>query len=396
MSKCIRAINLVKRMLSYLMARCFVVFIPLQKNKFFCISMTGNSYGDSIKCLSDYIAVHNPSSTIVWAFTDIYYHLTDCEHNKVKLYTFRYYYHILTSKYILSNVSLDKKMLIKRKGQVCVQTWHGTALKRIGVDMYTHRRQTWRNMFSGGIITEYNAKLTDIVVSGSRFMTKILHEKCLYPMHVIHEIGTPRNDIFFQNQPEVRKKVKAFYGLEADTKIILYAPTFRAGGDFTYYDVDLLRIKTFFEQNSGDRYVNLVRLHPNLLRNKEGFLERFSSDTIDASSYPDMIELLYAADVLVTDYSSCMFDFMYSYKPIILYTPDKGTYDRGFYLNIDDLPFGSVNSNSQIPAMLKLFESPNYRNRIDDFLNIIGSAEKGNATEVLYKLIMSYGKKVIS
>lgn len=388
MTKYAKAIRLVRILISYFLARCIVAFVPLRKNKFFCISMTGNSYGDSIKCLSDYIAVHNPSSTIVWAFTDIFYNLTECEHKKVKLYTFRYYFHILTSKYILSNVSLDKRMLVKRKGQICVQTWHGTALKRIGIDMYTHKEPSRHGIFSGGLITEYNAKLTDILVSGSRFMTKILHEKCLYPMQVIHELGTPRNDIFFQQKPEVTEKVRACYRIAKDTKIILYAPTFRAGGDFTYYDVDLQRIKTLLEQKCGEKYVNMVRLHPNLLKNKEDFLTRFPSDTIDASSYPDMIELLYSADVLVTDYSSCMFDFMYSNKPVILYVPDRLTYDRGFYLDIDSLPFIVLNNNLDIDQQLAKYNQIEYKKKLDKFLMEIGSFEKGSATENLINLLM--------
>jgi CDP-glycerol glycerophosphotransferase len=389
MTKYAKAIRLVRILISYFLARCIVAFVPLRKNKFFCISMTGNSYGDSIKCLSDYIAVHNPSSTIVWAFTDIFYNLTDCEHKKVKLYTFRYYFHILTSKYILSNVSLDKKMLLKRKGQICVQTWHGTALKRIGIDMYSHKELSHHGIFTGGLITEYNAKLTDILVSVSRFMTKILHEKCLYPMQVIHELGTPRNDIFFQQKPEVIEKVRAYYGIAKDTKIILYAPTFRAGGDFTYYDVDLQKIKTMLEQKYGEKYVNMVRLHPNLLKNKEDFLTRFPSDTIDASSYPDMIELLYSADVLVTDYSSCMFDFMYSYKPVILYVPDRLTYDRGFYLDIDKLPFIVINNNAEIDSRLLGYNPDEYKEKLSNFLLEIGSVEEGTATASLYELFMS-------
>ncbi len=388
MTKYAKVIRLIKILISYYVARCIVAFVPLCKNKFFCISMTGNSYGDSIKCLSDYIAVQNPSSTIVWAFTDMFYNLTDCEHKKVKLYTFWYYFHILTSKYILSNVSLDKRMLVKRKGQICVQTWHGTALKRIGIDMYTHNEPSHHGIFSGGLITKYNAKLTDILVSGSRFMTKILHEKCLYPMQVIHEIGTPRNDIFFQQKPEVTEKVRVCYGIAKDTKIILYAPTFRAGGDFTYYDVDLQKIKTILEQKYGEKYVNMVRLHPNLLKNKEDFLTRFPSDTIDASSYPDMIELLYSADVLVTDYSSCMFDFMYSNKPVILYVPDRLTYDRGFYLDIDSLPFIVLNNNLDIDQQLAKYNQIEYKKKLDKFLVEIGSFEKGSATENLINLLM--------
>ena len=132
----------------------------------------------------------------------------------------------------------------------------------------------------------------------------------------------------------------------------------------------------------------MVRLHPNLLKNKEDFLTRFPSDTIDASSYPDMIELLYSADVLVTDYSSCMFDFMYSYKPVILYVPDRLTYDRGFYLDIDSLPFIVLNNNLDIDQQLAKYNQIEYKKKLDKFLMEIGSFEKGTATENLINLLM--------
>lgn len=366
---------------SYLAARFIVAFIPVRNDKYFCISMTGGSYGDSIKCLSDYICAHEANPRIVWAFTKDFYSRNDCEHTKVVLYTFRYYYHILTSKFILTNVTLEKKMLVKRPGQVCVQTWHGTALKRIGTDM--HKGDVSLNRR----VTQYNADMTDIMVSGSRFMTNIYHEKCLYPYEIIHEIGTPRNDVFFCERLDIIEKVYKYFDISADKKIILYAPTFRTDRGMAYYDVDLQKIKECFERESDDRYVVLARLHPNMMKNEKAFFSLFAAETINASLYPDMIDLLYSAAVLVTDYSSCMFDFIYSYKPIILYVPDRFIYDRGFYLDIDKLPFIVLNENSEIIDKCSEFSYIEYRNKIDSFLESIGSVESGRATPSLYELL---------
>lgn len=370
----------------FVLAKFITFFMPLRKNKFFCIAMTGNCYGDSIKCLSDYIYIHHSNSDIVWAFSKSYYDKVNCEHKKIKMYTFSYYYHIMTAKFILSNVSLDKKMLVKRKGQVCVQTWHGTALKRIGIDMYPKKYCS----YMAGSITRYNARLTDILVSGSRYMTEIYHTKCLYPMGIIHEIGTPRNDVFFYDTRSIRRKVCEYYNISDEMKIILYAPTFRSDGRLTYYDVDLEAITSFFQRKNDEQYVVMVRLHPNLLKKEESFTKLFQKGTINASLYPDIIDLLCASDVLVTDYSSCMFDFMYSYKPIILYVPDRSTYDRGFYLDIDKLPFVIINSNTEIKDKLSAFDSVKYREEVNDFLSEIGSKEQGLATEKLYNLLESF------
>lgn len=379
-----------KALLNYLVARCVVFFIPIRRNKFFCISMTGNSYGDSIKCLSDYVVKQNVNAEIVWAFTSNYFKIVNCEHKKVVFYSYLYYYHILTSRFIISNVSLDKKMLIKRRGQICVQTWHGTALKRIGTDMYPNNVSSFKRLLGGGNITKYNARLTDLLISGSRFMTEIYHTKCLYPLDIIHEIGTPRNDVFFHDTSSIKQRVYAHYGIDNKKKVLLYAPTFRKGESLDYYDVDLERIKTLLEKKEECEYIVMVRLHPNLIKKEKMFVAMFPQSTINVSSYPDMIDLLCSADVLVTDYSSCMFDYMYSYKPIILYVPDRSTYDRGFYLDIDKLPFVVINSNKEIENKVSSFNNELYIEKINEFLLNIGSKESGNATECLYDLLTSY------
>ena len=84
-----------------------------------------------------------------------------------------------------------------------------------------------------------------------------------------------------------------------------------------------------------------------------------------------------------------MFDFMYSYKPVILYVPDRLTYDRGFYLDIDKLPFIVINNNTDIDCRLSEYNPSEYKEKLSNFLLEIGSVEEGTATESLYELFMS-------
>ena len=105
--------------------------------------------------------------------------------------------------------------------------------------------------------------------------------------------------------------------------------------------------------------------------------------------YPDIQELLYAADVLVTDYSSTMFDFMYSLKPVILYVPDKEIYNRGFYFDINEMPFIIANNNAELPMALQKYDRNEYIDKVHAFLNRIGNVEKGNATEETFKLLFN-------
>lgn len=372
---------------NYPIAKCAVIKQPLYKSKFFCISMSGHSYGDNIKYLSEYIAKKNQNAEIVWAFSSELFSKVDCPFKKVKLYTYRYYYHILTSKYILSNARLNQRMLHKRKGQIYLQTWHGTALKRLGTDVKTKKRN-WLQRWINPNVFQFDVNNTDIMISGSRFMSDIYRHKFLFEGQ-IEETGTPRNDMFFHDHPEINRKVRSYYHIDSEAQIILYAPTFRSDGKFTYYDIDTKALIATWVKKTNKKCILMVRLHPNLQYKSNDFISIFPQGTINASDYPDMQELLYSADLLITDYSSSMFDFMYSYKPVLLYIPDKESYDRGFYFNIEDLPFMVSYNNNEITNNLALFDSQNYSIQIQSFLRVIGDVESGKAAEKIYHLLKS-------
>ena len=392
MTKIVRKIVANKYLLVSLLCQPIIKMIvslrPLKKNKFFFISMSGNSYGDSVKYISDYVCQCRPEANIVWAFSKNYIGKVNCEHKKVVLSSLAYFYHLYTSKYIVTNFAMDfRSFSSKRTGQVCMQTWHGTALKKIGYDMYETDKNIAYQLFGVDRIKNMGI-LTDYLISGSNYMTKIFKERFRYEKEIF-EIGTPRNDIFFKENPEIKKKVGDFYSLNEENGIILYAPTFRNDEQFTYYDINLSLIKQLWEERTGRHYTVMVRLHPNIASKSAEFIRMFPEGTVDTSFYPDMQELLYYADVLITDYSSSMFDFMLSKKPIIMYVPDRQTYSRGFYLDIEELPFIIINSNSEINDRLSEYDELKYQQGIDAFLKKIGSVEMGNATEQSYRLLTS-------
>ena len=380
-----------KAVVLYAIARVIVSFVPLKKNKFFCISMNGNSYGDNIKCLSDYIQSDIYDAQIVWAFSSVFYKKISCTEKKVKLFTFLYYYHILTSKYILNNGSLSFVHLIKRNGQICVNTWHGTALKRIGLDIFKTQREGFLYKYFGFNYVKYNSKITDVFISGSHYMSDIIKEKLAYKGEIL-EIGTPRNDIFFRDNTEIRNRVCSFFGIDNNSKIILYAPTFRSDYSFKWYNIDLLSVKNELDTLFGENYEIMVRLHPSLMRKEKEFGSLYPYKTVNASIYPDMQELLSTVDVLITDYSSCMFDFMYSNKVVIQYVPDRATYNRGFYLDIDTLPFVIINNNSEIHDKLSKLDLRQYQSDLGIFIKKIGSVEDGHATRNTVEFILNKTK----
>ena len=132
----------------------------------------------------------------------------------------------------------------------------------------------------------------------------------------------------------------------------------------------------------------LVRLHPNLLNNIDLFSNFLGGSVINASYYPDMQELLYSTDLLVTDYSSSMFDFMYTYRPVVIYAKDRKEYVRGMYFELEELPFILVNGNDELNEKIEAYDASSYTQGISQFMNRIGSVETGNATQETVKLLL--------
>lgn len=384
MSKIKEYINII---VAYYLTRLYARIVPIRRNRFVFFCMGGNSYGDSVKCLSDYISENHENAEIIWAFSSNYLRRVDCRHKKVIFGSLKYYYYVISSKYYISNCYAPF-MIIKRNGQVVLQTWHGTALKRIGKDSVDSDHTKLENLIKPDVIKKGN-KQTDIFISGSAFMTEVYHRALMYSKE-ISLTGTPRTDVFFYNRKAIIEKVKSSLGIADVTKIILYAPTFRPGGSFEYYDIDLSSIKDFFYKKGGCDYVIMVRVHPNIAAKSDDLRKFLPYDYINASFYPDIQDLLCATDVLVTDYSSVMFDFMFTYKPVILYTPDKDIYNRGFYFDMDRLPFIKIANNNEIIKELAQYDYEKYKYDIMEFRNKYGFVEDGKATERVYNLLMSY------
>lgn len=374
-------------LIAYYLTRIYAWIIPIRKNRFVFLSMGGNSYGDSVKCLSDYISENHENAEIVWAFSNHYFEKVDCRHKKVIFGSIKYYYYVISSKYFISNCYVPF-MLIKRNGQVVLQTWHGTALKRIGLDAVGQSDHSKFEKMIRPDVKKEGGQQTDIFISGSKFMSDVYHRALGYSKE-ISLTGTPRTDVFFNERNDIIEKVKRSFGIADGEKIILYAPTFRPGGSFENYDIDLSCIKGFYSKKEGCEYVIMVRLHPNIAAKSDDLRKFLSYDYIDASFYPDMQDLLCATDVLVTDYSSVMFDFMFTYKPVILYTPDKDIYNRGFYFDIDSLPFVKINNNEEIYTELSHYESIDYKDKVMSFCKQNGFVEDGHATARVYNLLMS-------
>ena len=273
--------------------------------------------------------------------------------------------------------------LRKRSGQVYIQTYHGSlGIKRIGADRAGDGTvRMWED------VLRRDAEMIDYLVADSEweagcvYSTRFFgHGKCLL-------FGHPRNDVFFRDGSATRAKVREAFGFSPDDRILFYAPTHRTD---RRTDV-ILRGFSSLVAEAGRRFDGrwrfVVRLHPNMLSYVHDL--DFGADAVDATQYPDMQELLVAADALVSDYSSCMFDFMLTRRPVFVYAPDLEEYQRvqGFYYPMSETPFPVAKTEAELAENIKAFDEDKYRAGVEAFLKGKGCVEDGHATERVCDLI---------
>lgn len=310
-------------------------------------TFSGRGYSDSPKAIYEYMltAPEYKDFSFVWSFKEPEKYGNLLNNGRTQIVKFRSKADnkaLRKAKYWISNYRmLDHQH--PRKGQVYVQCWHGTPLKRLGYDIEAsdnamnstreirHKYRTDAKKFRwllspSPFATEKFATAWNLDATGQR--GKIL------------EKGYPRNDRLINAAPQERENIRKALGIE-DKRVILYAPTWRdnqhtSGQGYTYKtEVDFDRLKT----ELGDEYVILFRAHY-LVANSFDFA-RYDGFVRDVSSYGDINDLYIASDMLVTDYSSVFFDYSNLCRPIIFYMYDLEHYAnemRGFYLSLDDLP----------------------------------------------------------
>ncbi|MFF8640393.1 CDP-glycerol glycerophosphotransferase family protein [Streptomyces sp. NPDC015345] len=221
----------------------------------------------------------------------------------------------------------------RREGQTVVQTWNGAPLKRIGTDLTD-------SLYADHGHLDALPRLSrqwDVLVSPNRFSTPHLGRALAYDGEVL-EAGSPRNDVLFgDDRQKVAERVRHELGVTPDKRVVLYAPTYRdhlayAPGRFRYEPALDFRAA---ESVLGDDHVLLVRKHPLTAGRLPGARAPFVRDV---SAHPRAAELLLIADVLVTDYSSLMFDFAHTGRPMLFHAYDLEHYRdtvRGFYLDFE-------------------------------------------------------------
>lgn len=364
----------------------FVIFffnlLPIKQNKVFFMSYYGSQYGCNPKYISEYMLTHYPNKfDMVWAFDQPHLKNRSNDFRHVKIMSWRYFYDLCTAKIVITNFRTTD-LFVKRKQQYYIQTWHSSLrLKQIEKDAVQSLPSTYIEM------AKQDAAKCDLLLSGCEFSTAILEQSFWYDGEIFKQ-GTPRNDLFFQNQGSKRRQIMRKLDLSRHINVLLYAPTFRKDNRLDAYNIDYQQVIERLEQRFGGEWIVLIKLHPHLVAKSNQLI--YHDKVMNVSAYDDIQELLAIADVLISDYSSLIFDYALTKRPCFLYVPDLEVYeksDRGLYFKLQDLPFIQADTNQTLMMKIEQFNPHHYQEELSLFLKTIGSYEKGKASELLVKRI---------
>lgn len=350
--------------------------MPIDKKKVLFSSYYGRGYSDSPKAIAEALLASGEDVKLCWLVKSeaeaatLPAGITPVDQNNALARIMAY----STSRVWVDNCR--KYVPQKRKGQVYMQVWHGFALKMIEADA----TQALEDEYIRG--SKNDSAMTDVIVSGSGFMSGLYRNSFWYDGEVA-ELGTPRNDIFFGDAcAALEKKVRSALKLPSDRRLALYAPTFRADQNLDCYALDAQRLLSACENRFGGEWTVLIRLHPNIAGKSAGLFPYDGERIVDATAYPDMQELLAGADLLLTDYSSSMFDYALTGKPCIQFALDVEAYtrERNFYFPLTELPFLMARSNGELEELILRYDQTQWAGKWEQFKAVNGFREDGQAS----------------
>ena len=359
--------------------------LPIDNRLVCSISWKGKYFNCNPQAIASYLSQHKMLKLKIVAVVDYpqQYKLQFPDIKFVKTKSIGHLLAQLSCKIFIANVRMAE--FEKKKGQYYIQTWHGMGPKKSEKDSSDTLSSDYINN------AKYDCYQTDLMLSGSQWQTDWIKKSTWYKGKIL-EVGTPRDDCFFHTNVYLimKNKVYSTYKINPSVKLVLFAPTFRSAGEIAQNSIDVDDLLNAFSRKFGEEYALLLRLHPNVAKQPlpEIYSKYLSSKVYNATLYPDMQDLLCAADVLVTDFSSVSTEFVMQDKPCFLYIPDYDTYDRGLYFKPNEMPFPYSYNNKDLIEKILNFNMDYYLENLSSYKMRIGMVEKGNACEKILDFLM--------
>ena len=368
----------------YVLLMIFSLF-KIDNKKIVVISYNGKGYWDNGKYICNELLKYDYK--IYWATTKKYKNSLPPKINYVKIDSIKYLYHLATAKIWINN-NRFRLGIRKRKNQFYIQTRHGCIwFKKVEAAVKnTSMLYVWS--------AKNDSKMANLILSNSTFMTNIYKKYFWYNGNIL-EYWCPRNDIIINNSKVLIRKVRQFFWFSDLEKICLYAPTFRDNNSLNAYNIDYEILIDELKRKFWWKWKLLIRLHP-AISGLTAQLTGFNKNILNATDYPDMQELLVATDFMITDYSSCIFDYAISWKPAVIYASDIEEYreNRDFFVKLEDIPFPIATNNTELEKVINNFNFDQYKEKLDNYYENMWLKETGKSCEKIAEIINKITKEM--
>ncbi|OIJ98450.1 CDP-glycerol--glycerophosphate glycerophosphotransferase [Streptomyces colonosanans] len=357
--------------------------LPVRKGTVVFESHLGKQYSDSPRAVYEELRRHRVPVTAIWSYAGARPTGFPKDAELVRRWSWRYLRALARAEFWIDNQGFPLR-LAKRPETTYIQTWHGTALKKMGFDQPAQRVMSEQAQLS------YQEALDrfDHFVVRSEHDVRTLARAYRIPEEKLLRIGYPRNDALVraarapQTPDPALRRLAERLGVRPHRRVLLYAPTFRARADgglraFAFpFDVER------FADRFGDQYTLLVRSH---YLNQVALPPSVAGRVIDVTGEGDITPLLLLSDALITDYSSVMFDYALLRRPLVFYAHDWEEYSqdtRGTYFDLlAEAPGPVAHTEDELFAALSDLRTvgARYEARLKEFVDKYGEYDRGDA-----------------
>ena len=367
-----KKINSIIKMIIKQLLKVFYIF-PLKSKNIYILSFQGKAdYGYDARAIVEYSNNNNLGYKFVWGYRG---NINGNHENVkyVKTTSIVGLYYALTSKIFITNIN-PFSFLPYRKNQIIINTWHGFGPKKGG-------------KFALNSYDKEQYNLSDCFLSANDYYKDIVIKESFGFEGKIIDTGFCRNDVLYdKDRMEKRRwQIRKKYSIE-NKGIVLYAPTFRNGYESYNASIDFEVLIKELERKYNKEWGVFLRAHPNTIDS----FNTIQENIIDVSNEEDMHDLICASDILISDYSSVMWDFAQTRRPIIMYVDDIDNYtknDRALYSFFYDLPYYMAKNNNELIEVINRIDKEDYLQRLENFFKKCNSHENGTACKQLFEYI---------
>lgn len=362
------------------------IFIRINEKSIILNSFYSRNYQDSPKVISD--AIKNDhyfdDYQVYWVFDNPDNFEVDDRIIKIKNNSFEFLKILLKSKFWITNSDINRfhSVIVPKGKHVYINTWHGVPFKKLGLDEkhIEPRIKKW-----------YEKSKFDLLSASSNYDAEIM--KRIFPNSEsnVKVLGLPRNDQLINDNDS--KKARTALGIDQEKKVILYAPTYRDYNRVSEnHSNEDIKLNTDSLSDNDlkyvvDNFVILTRAH--YLSTIEVNNSKLETIIRDVSDYDNLNELMIASDLLITDYSSIMFDYSLLKKSIILYTYDSDRYlnERGAYLGVKDLNLTTFQEFDHLLQYLITMDKNVEIKKTNELMDKFQEQQQGNSTKSIIQYL---------